>query len=117
MVNKFEQLAVWYFRLNGYFTVPNFILHPNTPGGQRTDADVLAVRFPHSTEVAGCKMERDSALKCSDEKIDFIIAEVKGGGCALNGPWTDPKQENMHYVIKWLGMVPEPKVDKIAKEL
>jgi hypothetical protein len=118
MVNKFEQLALWYLRLNGYLTVPNFVLHPNTPNSERTDADVLAVRFPHSTEVAGQKkMEPDSNLVNQPKKIDFIIAEVKSGVCRLNGPWTDEKRENMQYVIRWLGMAPQSEVPKIAEEL
>jgi hypothetical protein len=117
MVNKFEQLALWYLRLNGYLTVPNFILHPDTPGSERTDVDVLGVRFPYSNEIAGRKMETDSNLVRQDKKIDFVIAEVKSGRCDLNGPWTDEKLENMHYVIKWLGMVPESEVPDVAREL
>ena len=116
-MNKFEQLALWYLRLNGYLTTPNFVLHPSTPGSERTDADILAVRFPHSSEVAGRKMETDSNLVHQHEKIDFIIAEVKSGECGLNGPWTESKLENMHYVVRWLGMVPDPEVPDVATEL
>ena len=107
MGNKFEQLASWYLRLNGYLTVPNFILHPNTPGSERTEADLLAVRFPYSREVAGSLIERDDTLSCQDERIDFIIAEVKSGVCCLNGPWIKSKAGNMQYVLKWFGMIEE----------
>ena len=118
MSNKFEQLALWYLRLNGYLTVSNFILHPDTPGSERTDADILGVRFPNSTEVAGAKMmERDSDLMRQDGKIDFLIAEVKAGRCRLNGPWTDKRLESIHYVIRWLGMVSESEVAEIAREI
>jgi hypothetical protein len=117
MANKFEQLALWYLRLNGYLTVPNFILHPGTPGSERTDADVLAVRFPYSSEVAGRNMETDSKLVRQDKKVDFIIAEVKSGVCRLNGPWTNEKLENMQYVLRWLGMVPKSEVFNVAQEL
>lgn len=68
MGNKFEQLALWYLRLNGYLTVPNFVLHPDTPGSERTDADLLAVRFPYSGEVAGTPMRRDDILVRQDGK-------------------------------------------------
>ncbi len=117
MANKFEQLALWYLRLNGYLTTPNFVLHPDTRGSERTDADILAVRFPYSEEVAGSKMEVDSKLVCQHEKIDFIIAEVKSRECSLNGPWTDERQENMHYVLRWLGMVPGSEVSGVADDL
>lgn len=31
----------------GFFLIENFVIHPERRGGQRTDADLLAVRFPH----------------------------------------------------------------------
>lgn len=117
MGNKFEQLALWYLRLNGYLTVPNFVLHPDTPGSERTDADLLAVRFPYSREVAGTPMRRDDTLVRKDGKIDFIIAEVKSGECRLNGPWTNPEPRNMQYVLRWLGMILESEVQEVAGEL
>ncbi len=43
-------MAYWYFRLNGLFQIENFVLHPGRRGGQRTDADLLAVRFPNRAE-------------------------------------------------------------------
>src|SRR5438876_10790541 len=45
-----ESLAVWYFRLNGVFTIPNFVLHPRRQGSARTDIDVAGVRFPFRLE-------------------------------------------------------------------
>ena len=49
--NRFELLATWYLRFNGFFTTPDFTIHPNfKKQGGGTDADVLAVRFRHSGE-------------------------------------------------------------------
>jgi len=31
-----EKVAYWYFRLNGFLTDVNFIIHSETGGGQRT---------------------------------------------------------------------------------
>lgn len=45
-----ERLAYWYFRLNGFLTTENFIVHPDEGKDQRTDADLLAVRFQHRAE-------------------------------------------------------------------
>lgn len=117
MANKFEQLALWYLRLNGYLTVPHFILHGRS---QRGEVDILGVRFPYSREVAGRKkMEPDSNLVRQHEKTDFIIAEVKSGECGLNVSWTDKDKgpENMGYMLRWLGMVPEAEVSNVAREL
>ena len=41
-----ETIAYWFFRLNGCATITNFVVHPDRRGSQRTDVDVLAVRFP-----------------------------------------------------------------------
>ena len=40
------QLAYWYLRLNGLLNIPDFVVHPEQGGNQRTDVDVLGVRFP-----------------------------------------------------------------------
>ena len=36
-------MAYWYFRLNGFFQIENFVVHPESYGSQRTDADLLGV--------------------------------------------------------------------------
>jgi len=47
--NRFELLATWYLRFNGYFTIQDFTVHPDfRKQGGGTDTDILAVRFPHS---------------------------------------------------------------------
>jgi hypothetical protein len=47
--NNIELIFTWYFRFNGYFTVPNFTVHKDykkkAGGGE---ADLLGVRFPLS---------------------------------------------------------------------
>src|SRR5690348_6888261 len=72
--NRYELLASWYLRFNGYFTTPNFIVHKDyrkRPGG--TDADILAVRFPCSTEFQlRFKFECDPRLVVYQDKIDFL---------------------------------------------
>lgn len=86
--NRYELLATWYLRFNGYFTTPDFIVHKDyrrRPGG--TDADVLAVRFPHSTESQlRFKLDCDPGLVVYRDKIDFLVCEVKKGLCDLNAP-------------------------------
>jgi hypothetical protein len=120
MTNKFEELALWYLRLNGYLTVPNFILHPAGRGGQRGEEDILGVRFPYSKEVAGVELKPDDRLVRRDMKTDFIIAQVKGGEgeCDLSSTWRETeKEEERCYVLKWLGMVPDREVPKVAENL
>jgi hypothetical protein len=111
-----ELLTLWFLRLNGYFCVPNFIIHPGAPGPQRTDADILAVRFPYCSEVAGAPMPQDQSFVLP-HRIDFLIAEVKAGECRLNGPWAAPGKRNVQYVLGWMGFLPEAKVEAVAESL
>jgi hypothetical protein len=102
--NRFELLATWYLRFNGYFTTANFTVHPDfrkQPGG--TDADVLAVRFPHSEEFQRrFVFERDPQLLRQD-RIDFLICEVKTGRCAFNDTWRNPDRQCVEYAMRWMG--------------
>ena len=50
--NRAEEVAQWYFRLNGFMSIPGFVVHPDQPRNfARTDADLLGVRFPFSSEI------------------------------------------------------------------
>ena len=103
-----EDLGNWFLRLNGFFTIPNFIVHPDGKGGQRTDADILGVRFP-------CRSELDRSLRPLRDHSEFqqypvplcLIAEVTTRGpCKLNGPWTDKEKENVQRVLSAIAVVP-----------
>lgn len=113
-----EDVAYWFFRINGCSTIPNFVVHPDRRGSQRTDVDVLAVRFPYRVELltSGKPME-DHSVFVSDGKIDIILAEVKHGLCRLNGPWTNPSDENMHRVLYAVGAFKTDCVPLVAQSL
>ena len=114
-----EQVAYWFFRLNGCPTIINFIVHPDFRGpSQRTDVDILAVRFPHRAELitSGHPMV-DHEVFCSEKYIDIAIAEVKHGQCRLNGPWTNPPDANLHRVLYAIGVFDEGKVPDVSKAL
>lgn len=49
--------------------------------------------------------------------VNVIIAEVKRGQCALNGPWTDPGTQNMYRVLKAIGCVPEAAFEAACRAL
>ena len=55
MNNFAEELTYWYFRLNGFFLLENYVLHNVGEGTQRgtADADLLAIRFPYVYEEVG----------------------------------------------------------------
>ena len=109
-----EALAYWYFRLNGCLTIPNFVVHPDYGIGQRTDVDILAIRFPYRAELLENSMIDDEVLSNITEKPMIIIAEVKTGKCKLNGPWVKLKDQNIHRVLRAIGAFPEEEVADVA---
>lgn len=102
-----ERLAYWYFRLNGFLTTENFVVHPDMGNNQRTDADLLGVRFAYRAENLVNPMQDDPKVAACETLVNVVIAEVKTGQCSLNGPWTNPKAGNMRRVMKAIGCVPE----------
>ncbi len=102
-----ERVAYWYFRLNGFLQIENFVVHPENREGQRTDADLLGVRFRHRAERAfdgGKPMVDDAALNLSVRYDEVVIVEVKTNQpCTLNGPWTKPERKNVHRVLAAIG--------------
>lgn len=119
-----EKVAYWYFRLNGCFTIPNFIVHPDTGGDSaRTEADLLAVRFPYRREGPLDRQygRGDNSFEDCSEVLSelplLIIAEVTLGPLKLNGPWTDPDRRNLHRVLRAIGMHPPDEVEAVASAL
>jgi hypothetical protein len=113
-----EQVAGWYFRLNGFLSIPGFVVHPDEPRRHpRTEADLLGVRFPHSSEaLMGRSMEDDAWIReCA--KALFIITEVKADVCKVNGPWSREKEGNMQRAIRRLGFAADDLVAGIAQAM
>ncbi len=116
-IYKSERLAYWYFRLNGFLTTENFVVHPDRGHLQRTDADILAVRFSHRAENLEHPMEDDPKVTECSTFANVIIAEIKTGQCNLNGPWSKPEERNMQRVLKAIGCVPESAINIACEEL
>lgn len=104
-----EKVAYWYFRLNGFLQIENFVVHPERRGSQRTDADLLGVRFRHRAEFLfdhRIPMIDDKYLSLTRRLDDVAIVEVKRNQpCSLNGPWTDPDRRNVHRVLAAIGCI------------
>lgn len=118
-----EKIAYWFFRLNGCLTIVNFIVHPDLIQqdelrSQRTDVDILAVRFPYRCELftSGQPMQ-DHGVFDSRGLIDLVIAEVKHGPCRLNGPWTRLPDQNIHRVLYAVGAFDKAHVPAVAESL
>lgn len=117
-----ERVAYWYFRLNGFLLLENFILHDVRTGSQRTDIDLLGARFRHRREFGFDSiepMEDDTnRLKLSEQFDDIVMVEVKTNQpCTLNGPWTKRERQNIHRALAAIGCVPQGDVPSLASRL
>jgi hypothetical protein len=101
-----ELVVDCYLRLNGYFIVNNFILH-DQHGGQKTEVDLIGVRFSNQVEIIEDSegklrvLENDLKLVRNDDFVDVVIAEVKKGEADINGPFK--KEEVLEYILNWSG--------------
>jgi hypothetical protein len=55
--------------------------------------------------------------KLISKKPVLLIAEVKPGDCALNGPWTDRERGNMERVLRAVGLHDPSDIEEVAGEL
>jgi len=112
-----EAPSYWYFRLNGFLTIPDFVVHPENRRDFGTDIDILGVRFPYRAELFSKPMKDDAVFTRIADRPYFIVAEVKKTLCDLNGPWTKPEKTNMHKLLRAIGVCRERTVDKVAASL
>jgi hypothetical protein len=112
-----ENLAYWYLRLNGFLTTVNFVVHPDQGDRQETDVDVLGVRFPYRAENLQRPMRDDELFSRVRDRLFVVIAEVKSGRCALNGPWTKPERRNMLRVVSAIGAFAKEEAELVADAL
>lgn len=125
-MNFAEQLTYWYLRLNGFVPLTNFVLHHDADRNANpwtSDADLIAIRFPHVSEVIGGQaddwdeqFERWN-LRLTTETIGLIV-EVKSGRLRpkhlrdFKAPsWRVP------YAIRRLGMFTEQEAQGVASAL
>jgi uncharacterized protein with GYD domain len=117
MTLKAEEVAYWFFRLNGFLATSNFVVHPNTPGRQLTDIDVLGVRFPERAEFTEEGLE-DSDIFRAIGNVPFIaIVEVKTGECQINSTLRNRDNGNVQRVLRSLGALPRQRVEIAAQEI
>lgn len=124
-----EVLAAWYFRFNGFFPLPGFVIHDGgklkRPGQQLTDADLIAVRLPYTREVietsgSSIAVQRDGeqGFELEEGVAEFIVAEVSADACKFN--WLDgSKVDETHllYCLRRIGQWPEAECRKLAESL
>lgn len=114
---KTDNLAYWFFRLNGFLSIVNFVVHTERKGITGTDADILGVRFPYRAELFERPMPDYREFTKVTSRPYIAIAEVTRGHCKLNGPWTSPEKRNIQRVLRAIGVLPLEDVDFVAEKL
>lgn len=109
-----EEVAEWYFRLNGVFLIHGFVVHPDRPRSKpRTEADFLGIRLKDSSEgvwrlSSGTNLRKgvnrvpmtddvritNASKNGTVKKHLIVMVEVKAGQCSINGPWSDITEQN-----------------------
>lgn len=112
-----EKLAYWFFRLNGFLTIENFVVHPDVGREQRTDVDILGVRFPFRSEIQANPMIDFHEFTKIRNRPYIILVEVKEKTCNLNGPWTRKDDRNINRVLAAVGALEGCQIEKAAEEL
>jgi hypothetical protein len=97
-----EAVVTLYLRLNGYLT-SGFIVHSPIHGRNRTEVDIIAVRFPHNAEpVRG--VGTDGELGTSNDAVDFVIGEVKSRGQQLRfNEGLRSSRDAVDGILQWCG--------------
>jgi len=114
-MNYGEEISYWYFRLNGFFPLVNFVVHRTKEIRHSTDIDLLAVRFPHVYEhVGGQPSDWDSKLMehFDNDAILGILCEVKTGNYDISNLF---KFETVKYALTRFGF--KPKLEEYANKL
>lgn len=111
-----ELLVTLYLRLNGYFT-SGFIVHSPWKGKNRTEIDVLGVRFPNNAEPER-QVTTAQELDPSKSLIDVVIAEVKSKGRELQfNEALRTSTASVASVLRWVGLYEEDEIPKLAEQL
>jgi hypothetical protein len=123
-MNFGESLAYWYFRLNGFLPMSNFVLHrPDTPRRYNADSDLLAVRFPHVFENIGGQPDDWDNDRFAGWGLDplhqivCVFAEIKTGQygeASINRAF---RPQRLLYAMRRLGVMPLEQCKDVCRRL
>ena len=135
--HRAEEVAEWYFRLNGFFLIPGFVVHPDTRQQYvRTEADLLGVRLRYSVEGFRASLHRggrsnietfspmkdheplvQAGMHGAEQRHQIAMVEVKAGRAQINGPWTNRGAANMSRALGRVGFGNKDEVKRAAEAM
>ncbi|AWX56938.1 hypothetical protein AB432_018625 [Brevibacillus brevis] len=120
MRNFAEEMVYWYFRLNGFFLLDNFVLHNDgLDSTQSADIDILAIRQKYTYEnVGGREADKHELLfrNFDDNKNIGILCEVKAGRITPNDICLT-RIDRLKYGLERMGFSSHSRVNELVPEL
>lgn len=120
MKNFAEEMAYWYFRLNGFFLLDNFVLHNDgLDSTHSADIDILAIRQKYTYEIVGGREVDKHELLFSnfeENKNIGIICEVKAGRLTPNDILLT-RIDRLRYGLERIGFFSQTNINELAVKL
>jgi hypothetical protein len=111
-----EDIAYWYLRLNGFLCLRNFLVHGGRRGDDRTEIDVVGVRFRHRREHLSKPMLDDDWVELAARMI-VVFCDAKKGASDFNPAWLKQQRRTIESFLALVGVIPEGLWDTTAREL
>jgi len=116
-MNYGEEIAYWYFRLNVFFLIQNFVLHRYDAFHGPAQIDLLAIRPPFVLERIGAEdLEMDARLFAPMGGLDQwlgVICEVKTGR-KVNDPFDSAR---LAGIVARLGLLTADDQERLIPQL
>lgn len=116
-MNYAEILTSWYLRLNGFFTLDNFVVHRSEDNQHRYDIDVMAVRPPHVFEAVGGQATDWDPFLVDQTRFDAftaVICDVKSG--EFDARLLFPA-DRLRAAVQRIGFLPSAEVPAVVEGL
>jgi hypothetical protein len=111
-----EDIAYWYLRLNGFLCLRNFLVHGDRRGEDRTEIDVVGVRFRHRREHLSRPMIDDDWIERAKRTI-VVFCDAKKGAYGFNRAWVNHRRKIMESFLALVGVIPREIWDRVARDL
>jgi hypothetical protein len=111
-----EDVAYWYLRLNGFLLLENFIVHGDRSNDQRTEIDLLGVRFRYRQEHLAQPMKDDDRI-ISEDRTVVVFCDAKKGPQDFNKTWWTDERKVMESFLALVGVVPSDRWKHVARAL
>jgi len=110
-----EEVSEWFFRLNGFFLISSYVIHPDQISEKpRTEVDLVGLRLKKSQEgifrngvkptiMEDCDLLVKTPFKNGNKHLIGIVEVTTQELPKINGPMSNPKNENVNRLLSRVG--------------